>query len=205
MAIIAKQNNETLSYEPIPEGVHLAVCYAVIDLGLQYSEKFDKYSRQIAIIWEIPGERIETEDGDKPKVLSKIFTNSLGEKANLKKCLEAWRGKKFGEEELQGFDLVNILKKGCQLQVLHTERNGKVYTNIASFMALPKGTKTPEPENKIMYFDLSAEDSTLEEIKAEMAKLPEWIQNLIKESQTYKDLIAPPVMVNQSDFISVAD
>ena len=199
MTIIARQSTESITFEPIPEGVHLAVCYAVIDLGLQYSEKFDKYSRQVAIMWEIPGERIETDDSNKPKVLSKIFTNSLGEKANLKKCLEAWRGKKFGEDELQGFDMVNILKKGCQLQVLHSEKNGKIYSNIVGFMALPKGVKTPEPENKIIYFDLSYGDNNLEVIKAEMKKLPEWIQNLIKESQTYKDLVSPPILVNESD------
>lgn len=202
MAIIAKQNNENATYEPIPEGVHLAVCYAVIDLGLQYSEKFDKYSRQIAIMWEIPGERLETEEGNKPKILSKIFTNSLNEKSNLKKCLEAWRGKKFSEQELQGFDLVNILRKGCQLQVLHSEKNGKIYPSIASFMALPKGTKVPEPENEVIYFDLYGQKD-IETIKAEMKKFPEWIQNLIKESQTYKDMVSPPVP--EPDFFEIVD
>lgn len=202
MAIIAKQNSENVTFEPIPEGVHLAVCYAVIDLGLQYSEKFDKYSRQIAIMWEIPGERIETEEGNKPKILSKIFTNSLNEKSNLKKCLEAWRGKKFSEQELQGFDLANILRKGCQLQVLHSEKNGKIYPSIASFMALPKGTKVPEPENEVIYFDLYGQQD-IEVIKAEMKKFPEWIQNLIKESQTYKDMVSPPVP--EPDFFEIVD
>ena len=111
--------------------------------GAAIQQKVDKYSRNSQLCG-IPGERLETEEGNKPKILSKIFTNSLNEKSNLKKCLEAWRGKKFSEQELQGFDLVNILRKGCQLQVLHSEKNGKIYPSIASFMALPKGTKVPE-------------------------------------------------------------
>jgi hypothetical protein len=153
-------------------------------------------------MWEIPGERLETEEGNKPKILSKIFTNSLNEKSNLKKCLEAWRGKKFSEQELQGFDLVNILRKGCQLQVLHSEKNGKIYPSIASFMALPKGTKVPEPENEVIYFDLYGQKD-IETIKAEMKKFPEWIQNLIKESQTYKDMVSPPVP--EPDFFEIVD
>ena len=48
------------------------------------------------------------------------------------------RKSQFTVEELNGFDLVNILNKPCQLQIITEEKNNKPYTNIASIMAICK-------------------------------------------------------------------
>jgi hypothetical protein len=182
MSIIAKQEHEG-NFSPIPEGVHTAQCYAIVDLGVHYSEKFDKKSRKVQVMWELPEEQFEYEGETKPRVISKEYTLSLGEKANLRKDLQAWRGKAFTEEELQGFDLKNVLGKGCQLQIIHTEKNGKTYGNIASIMGLPKGMKMAEPINDAVYFDLEDPNAL-----SDMDMLPEWVQNKIKESETYAAL-----------------
>ena len=133
MAIIASAKSG--NFVPVSEGVHTAVCIWVIDLGDQYSEKFDNTSRKVQLTWEIPDETIEIDGEQKPRVISKEYTLSLNEKAVLRQHLEAWRGKKFSEEELKGFDLANIIGASCQLQVLH---NSKGYANEGSIMALPK-------------------------------------------------------------------
>jgi hypothetical protein len=182
MSIIAKQENES-SFSPIPEGVHTAQCYAIVDLGVHYSEKFDKKSRKVQIMWELPEEKYEHEGQELPRVISKEYTLSLGEKANLRKDLQAWRGKAFTEEELQGFDLKNVLGKGCQLQIIHTEKNGKTYGNIASIMGLPKGMKLAEPINDAVYFDLESPEAI-----QDMDILPTWVQDKIKDSETYAAL-----------------
>lgn len=182
MSLIAKQENES-SFSPIPEGVHTAVCYGLIDLGVQYSEKFDKKAQKVLIMWELPDETYKAEDGEeKPRMLSREYTMSLHEKSGLRKDLQAWRGKTFTDEELSGFDLNNILGKGCQIQIIHKESNGKTYANIASIMGLPKGMNVKKPDNTIV-FDLDKVTAL-----QEMYSLPTWVQDKIKESETYQEL-----------------
>ena len=47
MAIIASAKSG--NFVPVSEGVHTAVCIWVIDLGDQYSEKFDNTSRKVQL------------------------------------------------------------------------------------------------------------------------------------------------------------
>ena len=193
MAIIASAKSG--NFVPVSEGVHTAVCIWVIDLGDQYSEKFDNTSRKVQLTWEIPDETIEIDGEQKPRVISKEYTLSLNEKAVLRQHLEAWRGKKFSEEELKGFDLANIIGASCQLQVLH---NSKGYANVGSIMALPKGMEKLTPHNDTIYFDLS-ENSCL----YLMDKLPGWIQDKIKQSSTYLKLVKASVDTDNGDFQEV--
>lgn len=182
MAIIAKSKGNSV---PVSEGVHTGVCIWVIDLGEQYNKMFDNTSRKVMLTWEIPDETIVVEGEEKPRVISKEYTLSLGEKAVLRQHLEAWRGKKFTEDERRGFDLANILGKSCQLQVLH---NDKGYAQIGSVMALPKGMAQLEPEGDTIYFDLENPGCV-----AVMDKLPGWIQDKIKASSTYQNLVGANV------------
>jgi hypothetical protein len=183
MAILAKKNGEGL--DPISEGVHVAICYSVIDLGMQYSEMYSKSSRKILITLEISDETIAIEGKELPRAISKEYTLSLSEKSILRKDLEAWRGKAFTEAELEGFDLANIIGKGCQIQVIHKESGGKTYANIASIMGLPKGMIVDETVNEHIYFDLE----TLESLSL-LGKIPQWIQDKIKKSETYQTLMS---------------
>lgn len=135
MAIIAKKPES--NFDPCPEGLHQAVCVDVVDLGLQkgpYGEKFKVEIRwQADILNERTGRRFE---------LRKWYTNSLHEKANLRKDLECWRGRKFTEQELEGFDLEKLLGVNCQLQVIHNiTDDGKTYDNVQAIV--PHNTKIP--------------------------------------------------------------
>jgi hypothetical protein len=183
MAIIAKKNGE--GFDPVSEGVHVAICYSVVDLGMQYSEMYGKASRKILITHEIPEETITIEGKEMPRAISKEYTLSLSEKSTLRKDLEAWRGRTFTEAELEGFDLANIIGKGCQIQVIHKESGGKTYANIASIMGLPKGMKVGETVNEHIYFDLENPESL-----SLLGKIPQWVQDKIKKSETYQTLTA---------------
>jgi hypothetical protein len=183
MAITASNNGGT-TYEPISEGVFTATCYSIVDLGDQYSEKFSNTSRKVLITWELPDETIEIEGEILPRAISKEYTLSLNDKANLKKDLEAWRGKKFTEDELKGFDLENVLGKSCQLQIIHTSKGDKTYANIAAIMGLPKGLKPGAPKNPTVYFDLEAEDAM-----AKLNTLPTWVQDKVKKSSNYAAMV----------------
>lgn len=177
---------------PVSEGTHLAVCNMIVDLGLQVSEVYKNTSRKVLIGWEIPGETIKTEDGEHPRTLSKRYTASLNESANLRQDLAAWRGRDFTSEELEAFDLRNIIGKSCLLNVIHKESNGKTYANISSIMALPKGMEKGVLSGKPTVFDLDSDPlSAVEE-------LPKWIADIVIKSQTYQEKLVAPAVFEES-------
>lgn len=183
MSLFASAESTT-KFPPLEAGTYLARAYGLIDLGMQHSDQYDKDQHKILIMWELPTETVETENGTDTRVLSKQYTCSLSENAHLRKDLEAWRGRKFTDEELRGFDLRKILGVPCQLSVVPTERNGKTYTNIGAVVGLPKGTTIPDQVHGKLIFDLDEEGAY-----QAMEILPEWIQQRIKESETFKSLV----------------
>ena len=72
-------------------------------------------------------------------LISKTYTASMHEKAALSKDLESWRGRAFTDEERDGFDLKKVLGQPCLLNVIHENKGGTVYANIASVSPVPKG------------------------------------------------------------------
>jgi hypothetical protein len=135
MPLIASANNET-DREPIPLGTHHAVCCYVADLGMQFSEQYQKYARKIVVIWDLAKKQ---KDG-KPFQVSKRYTFSLGDKAILRRDLEAWRGRPFTAQELAGFDLEQMLGKNCLLTIVETEpRGGKTYRDVTAVTACVEG------------------------------------------------------------------
>ena len=179
MAMIATAGSSG-EYTPIPEGTYTGICYGLVDNGEQYNEKFDKTARKITILWELDGETIEVDGKTLNRSVSKTYTMSLHEKSGLRKDLRAWRGREFTDEELAGFNMINILGKACLIQIVHAENGGKTYANIAAIMALPRGTKPGQQTNETILFD--AEDDPLEDI----GKLPQWLQDRVRASNTYK-------------------
>jgi len=180
MGLMAKDKGGG-DFTPIPEDLHLAVCYGIWDLGTQFSEKWSKTIHKVVIVWELPNCRGEFErDGkmiDLPRAISKTYTVSLHKKADLRKDLESWRGKRFSEEELKGFDLKKLLGAPCQIQVIHNKVDDKTYSNIAALTKAPTGTKI-KPENPVTFF--SFEEQTDIPINT-----PQWISDLIKASEEW--------------------
>ena len=173
MTLLAKKNTE--DFEPIEEGVHVGVIINVIDLGTQRNEKFDSEARKVLITWELPNETINIDGEEKPRVISKMYTLSLHEKARLRGDLETIRLRKFSSEEIEnGFDIFQMIGSNCQLQVEHNDRG---YANIVSVMALPKGTMELEATNPAKTFEIEQEDVP--------EGLPSWIQDIIKKSKEY--------------------
>ena len=145
MAIIAKSSGT--SYAPAPQGTHAAVCVDVVDLGMlkvSFAGK-EKIQHKIRIVWQID----ELRDDGKPHQVSRRYTNSLHEKASLRKDLESWRGKAFTPTELEGFDLENLLSVGCFINVMHAPAEGQTYANVGAVMKLPKGMTAPTPRDYV--------------------------------------------------------
>ena len=145
-------------FEQCPAGSFAARCYQIIDLGHQTFEwKGEaKVAPKVRITWELN----EMMQDGRPFSISREYTASIGDKANLRKDLEAWRGRPFSAEELRNFSLENVLGAPCLLGVVHkpSKDGAKVYANVGSIMALPKGMPSPELVNPAVKFDIGTFD-----------------------------------------------
>ena len=178
MSLIAKDSGN-VQIEKLEAGAYTAISSMLIDLGMQNNEKFGKTQRKFKLFWNILGETVTIGDEELPRTISKEYSLSLGEKSNLRKDLQAWRARPFSEEELKGFKLTNILNKGCQLQIIINEKNGKTYNDIAGIMSLPKGT-TIQPLEETVVFDLEEQETWIN-----WGKIPAWVQEQIKKAENY--------------------
>lgn len=150
--MIVKRTGGT--FTPAPAGTWAAVCVDVVDLGTVVGYQ-GKLQQKIKIVWQIEENRA---DG-KPHQVSKRYTPSLHEKAALRKDLEAWRGRAFTDEELDGWDLENIINVGCLLCIVQQVKNGETYANIQSLMRLPKSMVAPQPRDYVRVKDRPVEAS----------------------------------------------
>lgn len=167
-------------FKLLPAGSHAAVCTMVAHLGLQNGAYMGKPKLQpkVYLRFQIPAERVEWEkDGVKhegPMSIGKTYTESLSEKANLRKDLESWRSRAFTAEELKGFELFNILGKPCMLSVVHDAGDdGKTRAYIQSVSAMPKGMLAPKHEGDLLKYDADN--------RVDHDKLPEWVRQKIAE------------------------
>jgi hypothetical protein len=134
-----------------------AVCIRIIDLGTQENKKFDNKSRKAKFVFELIGtEHIFKEElGPQPFIVAKDYTQSIGEKSNLRKDCESWLNRTLTEAELKNFDLNLMLGKPCFVTVIHnTGTDKKTYANIKSITAPMKGFKVDPPKNDIFLFEI---------------------------------------------------
>lgn len=170
---------------PVEPGTYFAVCIGVVDLGEQETNFNNKtrYTNQVQIIFELPEELIEVDGEQQPRWLSRKFTVSASAKGSLRPFIEAWQGKKFSDEGFADFELFDLVGKAAMLSVVLSE-DGQ-YANIAGAAALPKGLPAPKAKSEFITFDVEAWD------QAAFERLPEYLQELIKNSSQYKREHAP--------------
>lgn len=154
----------------LPEaGMVQAVCSHIYDIGLQRGEYKgeEKITHQCVIMWELE-ERIK--DGDhagKRFTVSKFYTASLSEKANLRKDLASWRGRDFTEQELLGFELDNIIGVNCYLNlIVKKKKNGDDTIAVAAIAPFKRKEGGPIPMERELPSDY----------------VPDWVKKLIDGS-----------------------
>ena len=186
--IVSGANGTMKEFKLAPVGNHLGRLYRVIDLGTQMRDFEGKVNmqRRVKFFWELHGEDdvglpLTTDDG-KPLIQSAEYTWSLNEKSNLRRDLEAWRGKVFDDLELKGFDIKNVLGKFCMVNITHRESGGKMYANIKGVSKVPSiyvKQGLPDPINDTMIFDLDKFDQTMFE------SLSQNLQDTIRKSSEF--------------------
>lgn len=175
-------------FEITPEGTFPAVCYRIIDLGTQpqtYKGQPSEPKHVVMISWELHDEDTMMSDG-RPMTAHRRFTWSMSPKANLRKTLEAWRGKPFQDSDFDTFDIRNLLGVGCLVQITHREREGNTYANVGAVVKMAKGMHTPEPKNALECLWLSPDlfDQEL------FDNLSEKMQETIKQAPEYEEIVS---------------
>lgn len=180
MGLTIDQGNQS-AFELVPEGTYVARCIKLIDLGTQKVEwqGQSKEQMKVYVCWELLDDSVKMEDG-RPFATSRTYTASLNEKAALRRDLEAWRGKRFSDEELKGFELRNILGTYCMVQIVHTEKDGNTYANVNAIMSTREKPKAVNPE---VVFDLSSYDDEV------FGSLPDWMKEKIALSPEYQAIM----------------
>jgi hypothetical protein len=157
MSIIAKGSDG--DFEPCPAGMYQGVCVDVIDKGMVPStyNGEEKIQHKVQVRWQVD----EPMDDGKPYLVTKQYTLSLHEKANLRADLESWRGRAFSAEELQGFDLEKLLGANGQLNIVHNEgRDGRTWANIAAITPLSRGMAKIAMHDYVRVADRSDSDQS---------------------------------------------
>lgn len=149
-------------------GTHIAICNQIVDVGLQPGNpKFEGLKGKdgkpdqrgmpcptVYLRFEIPAERVTYQkngtDVEGPVTIWWNGRASMNEKANLRKAASALAGKVLTDQEAELFDIDTVIGKACMILVAHSD-DGK-YANVKNFMALPKGSATPKPENPLVLY-----------------------------------------------------
>ena len=181
MALIAKDTGSG-EFEPIPGGMHNSVCARLYDLGEQPGFNPGTFAHKIVILWELATRYSSGEYNGQRMRVSKTYTLSLSEKANLRHDLESWRGRAFTEQELQGFDVEKVMGVPCTLNLVETinPTSKKRYVKVAAVMPLMSGAERLVPETPADF-------------------VPEWIQKLLASTQPTEAYTVPTEGAGASD------
>lgn len=196
-----KWTNSGKEFEQPPIGTHIARCFRLIDIGTQQGEYQGRpvFRRQVIISWELPNTHMaEGEYQGQPFMVSKYYTASLSEKANLRKDLVNWRGREFTDDELKGFESKNILGKPCMLSLTASDK-GK--SRVTGVMAMPQGSQCPEQINPSVHFSLERDEFNVEVFN----KLSAYYQEQIKKSPEWAELNGQVEQKQKTHFEDFAD
>lgn len=144
--INAKANDT--KFHPHPEGQFVGQCVDTIDLG-EKVEDFPgtpkKLAHKCALVFRTG--QVNQDTGESIDI-SREFTVSMGELANLRKFLEQWRGKAYKPEQIEeGVPLHKLAGQWGLLSVSHkTSGKGRTYANIVAIVGVPEQMRSALPK-----------------------------------------------------------
>ncbi len=189
--------NVSLKKEPrelTPAGNHVARLYSIIHIG-QVKEEWageEKLMDKVMLRFELPEEMREFDGKMLPMAISREYTLSMGEKANLRKLVEGMLGKSIDDTEDEEYGLTQLAGKACLLNVIHkTSQKKTEYALIASASPLPKKMVAPDQINPTFIWDYEENYD-----EAALEKMPDFLKDKIKSSVQYalkKGLKSPEI------------
>lgn len=170
------------SIEALPAGVYDAVVVKIVELGAQPPHPDfavdDKGKPKgpksvLAFTFEIPDESIEINGENKPRVVFKNITVSLGPKSHLSKIVAgAGLSGKFNTKQLLG--------TAVTLTMGFNQARTKIVPIAFAPMTKRGASAVPEPQSALSYFSFAAPDLTM------FKSLPDWQQESIQSAANFK-------------------
>jgi hypothetical protein len=179
----------------VPAGTHVAILYEIMNLGTavrMFQGKAKEYPETLVrFTFELPNERrpftYTNDDGveeevEKPLVISREFTLSMGAKSNLRPFVEGIIGTRLEDEEARNFDLEDLIGKACLINVVHKRSHDgqRSFANIASTTPMLAGLEVPDQYNENRIRDINT--MSLEQIE----RLPQFLQEKMRGSDEYR-------------------
>jgi hypothetical protein len=189
MILKGEGSSDKKSYERVDAGVYVGRCIRIVDLGTHEHTIFKnedgtpQIKRELEIVWELS----ELMEDGRPFVVSwkGTYPQHFGSKSNLYKLLIAWRGRDFTAEELEGFNMKNLLDACAMINVskVPNKKDPNVfYNNVMGVMPMIKGMAAMPRVNDLLIFDLDHDINDKEKIAA----LWPWQKKQIESSQEWE-------------------
>jgi hypothetical protein len=185
MSIQIKQESSAPKERTLMDGTYPARISVIADLGTQmevpYQETVAVEQKRLAICFEFPTETIEIDGAQLPQWLTKEYTKSFGEKANLMKLIKALKPSATALDELAGME--------CLVTVGSTATGNAKVTTVVGMM---KGMEVAALSKPAVVFDFS------EPTTEALAGIPQHLQEKVKRAVDYSGFagdtpLAPPV------------
>lgn len=134
-------------FKPHPAGQFVAQCVDAINLGEsveQFPGKPEKLVPKCALVWRTG---IKNPDTGELIDIGQEFTVSMGEKANLRKTLESWRGQPYKEEQIeQGVPIHKLAGNWALITVAQKRsRSDRLYAFVQSVVGVPAAMRKELP------------------------------------------------------------
>lgn len=196
-------NQTAKTQKPIPpQGLQLAVCYSIINLGThdeQFPGKPMVSSNKVHYSWELPSLPFivfDEKKGPQPMALFQEYTVAAGDKAKLPKMLCSW-GNMPAVTSISATLLKAFLGQSCMINVEHaaskTQKDSKtgfpmMYANVGlkGLSVMPRMAALPKPTgtiNPTVFLDLDAFDWNV------YLSIPEYLQKKIAESKEWAGIL----------------
>ena len=133
-------------FEPHSEGQFGMICVDVVNRGTnveQFPGNDPREVDKVALVFASG----ETQGAENELTLVTVeMTNSMNEKANLRKFLESWRGKSYTAQQAEaGVPLHKLQAQVGLLSVEHiTTKRGRKFAKVRSISPLPKAMESPD-------------------------------------------------------------
>jgi hypothetical protein len=127
--MILSASGSSGNFTPPPDGLHQAVLVDVVDLGEKETQWGLKH--KVRLVWELDPSSAGTLEGGRRFTVSKQYTASIHEKAELRKDLKGMKGRDLNADEMKKFDLEKLLGTPCTVFVEQAEsQDGRVFANV---------------------------------------------------------------------------
>ncbi len=154
----------------IPDaGWQLGLCDRIVIMGPQETNWGVK--EKIWFRWSLPEHLL---DDGRPMSVSKMYTFSMFEKANLCRDIQDWTDHEFADQqEADEFDVETLLGKQANLKIKHKKGDTRTYANVHTVdTCTPK--EVPDYDDPPFLYDVN-DPATW----GHYEKLPNWIKDKI--------------------------